>query len=74
MKEAEIVEILKGENEEFKRLYQEHRELDNRITEFNKKPHLSTEEEVEKKRIQKEKLYKKDKMAEFIRQYKKKHA
>lgn len=37
---------------------------------MNKKPYLTPEEEVEKKRMQKEKLYKKDKMAEIIRQYK----
>lgn len=39
-----------------------------------KKPYLTPEEEIEKKRMQKEKLYKKDKMAEMIRQYKSKLA
>ncbi len=71
MKEEEIVEVLKKENEEFRNLYQEHRDLDNQLSEFNKKPYLSPEEEVEKKTIQKEKLSKKDKMAEIIREYKK---
>lgn len=71
MKEEEIIEVLKKENEDFRRIYQEHRELDAMLSEFNKKSYLTPEEEVEKKRMQKEKLYKKDKIAEFVRQYKK---
>jgi uncharacterized protein YdcH (DUF465 family) len=71
MNEEEIVENLKKENEEFRRLYQEHRELDTQLLEFNRKPHLSPEEEVEMHRIKKEKLYRKDKIAELVREYKK---
>lgn len=74
MKEEEIVEILKKENEEFRRIYQEHRDLDSQLSELNKKAHLTPEEEVEITRIKKEKLYKKDKIAELIRLYKKQHA
>ncbi len=69
MKEEEIIEILKRENEEFRKLYEEHKKLDDIIDEMNKKPYLTPEEEIEKKRLQKEKLYKKDKIAEFIKQY-----
>jgi uncharacterized protein YdcH (DUF465 family) len=69
MREEEIIEILKKENEEFRKLYEEHRQLDSILDEMNKKPYLTPEEEIEKKRMQKEKLYKKDKMAEMIRQY-----
>ena len=74
MKEEEIIDALKRENEEFRRLYQEHRELDSRLSEFNKKLYLTPEEEVEMHRIKKEKLYKKDKIAELIREYKKHHS
>ncbi len=70
MREEEIIEVLKRENEEFRKLYEEHRHLDSILGEMNKKPYLTPEEELEKKRMQKEKLYKKDKMAEMIRQYK----
>ncbi|MCX8070637.1 MAG: DUF465 domain-containing protein, partial [Thermodesulfovibrionales bacterium] len=63
----------KQENEEFKKLAQEHRDLDSRLSEMTKKHYLTPEEEVEKKRMQKEKLMKKDKMAELIREYKKSH-
>ncbi|MDI6801561.1 MAG: DUF465 domain-containing protein [Thermodesulfovibrionales bacterium] len=71
MKEEEIIEALKKGNEEFRRLYQEHRELDSQLSELNKKAHLTSEEELEAQRIKKEKLYKKDKIAELIRAYKK---
>lgn len=74
MKEEEIVEILKRENEEFRRIYQEHRDLDNLLSKLSKKVHLTPEEEIEITRIKKEKLYKKDKIAELIRLYKKQHA
>lgn len=74
MKEEEIVEILKRENEEFKRLAEEHRSLDNMLTEMDRKPYLTAEEEIERKRIQKLKLNKKDRMAELIREYKKIHS
>jgi uncharacterized protein YdcH (DUF465 family) len=73
MREEEIIEILKRENEEFRKLYEEHRQLDALLDEINKKHYLTAEEEIEKKRMQKEKLYKKDKMAEIIRQYKLTH-
>jgi uncharacterized protein YdcH (DUF465 family) len=70
MKEEEIMEALKRDNEEFRRLYQEHKGLDSQLGEFNKKTYLTDEEEAEVHRIKKEKLYKKDKMAEIIREYK----
>ena len=74
MREEDVVEALKRENEEFRRIYQEHRELDNQLLEFNKKLYLTPEEEAEMHRIKKEKLYKKDKIAELIREYKKHHS
>ncbi len=71
MSEEEIIEILKRDNEEFRKVYQEHRELDNMLSEFYKKHHLKPEEEVEMNRMKKAKLQKKDKIAEMIREYKK---
>lgn len=74
MKEHEIVEFLKKENEEFKRLSEEHRNLDGLLAEIDRKRYLTPEEEVERKKIQKQKLSKKDKMAELVREYKKNHS
>ncbi|MCI0469494.1 MAG: DUF465 domain-containing protein [Nitrospirae bacterium] len=74
MNEAEIVETLKKENEEFKNLYQQHRDMDGHLAELDKKVYLTPEEDMERKRLQKEKLNKKDRLAEFIREYKKQHS
>jgi uncharacterized protein YdcH (DUF465 family) len=71
LKEQEIAEVLKRENEEFRRLIEEHRNLEGLLSEFNSKRYLTPEEELERKRIQKQKLLKKDRMAELIRDYKK---
>ncbi|MEW6418516.1 MAG: DUF465 domain-containing protein [Nitrospirota bacterium] len=74
MKEQQIVELLKKENDEFKRLSEEHRSLDTLLAEIDNKRYLTPEEEVERKKIQKQKLLKKDRMAELIREYKKSHS
>lgn len=74
MKEKEIVELLKKENEEFLRLNEEHKGLENLLEEFDNKRYLTSEEEIERKRIQKQKLLKKDRMAELIRNYKKNYS
>jgi uncharacterized protein len=71
LKEQEIVDQLKKENEEFKKLSEEHRNLDGLLAEIDNKRYLTPEEEVERKRIQKLKLLRKDRMAELIREYKK---
>jgi uncharacterized protein len=71
LKEQEIVDQLKKENDEFKKLSEEHRNLDGLLAEIDNKRYLTPEEEVERKRIQKLKLLRKDRMAELIREYKK---
>lgn len=70
MKNAAVIEALRSCNEEFKRLEQEHRKLDEKILLFNKKTFLSSSEEFEKKRLQKLKLLKKDMMTSLIINYK----
>ncbi len=73
MTDEEIVEALKQQNEEFKKLYTEHKELNLQLDELNKKHYLTPEEEFDRKRMQKEKLQRKDRIAELIREYKKNH-
>ena len=74
MTEQEIIELLKKENEEFKKLEEEHRNLKSTLAEIDRKVYLTTEEEVERKKVQKLKLIKKDRMAELIREYRKGHS
>jgi hypothetical protein len=70
LKEDEIVEFLKKENEEFKKLSEEHRNLDLLLAKIDSKRYLTPEEEVERKTVQKQKLFKKDRMAQMVREYK----
>lgn len=73
MTEQEIIEALRSENEEFKKLNEEHKDLEHLLAEIDRKVYLSAEEEVERKKIQKLKLLKKDRMAELVRDFKKSH-
>ena len=73
MKEQEIIESLKKESEEFRQILEEHHSLDASLAEMDKKVYLTPEEEVERKKLQKIKLAKKDKMAELIRDFRKSH-
>ncbi len=70
MKEQEIIEKLLKENEEFKKISEEHHQLDGLLTEIDKKVYLTPEEEIERKKLQKQKLAKKDRLAEMIRDFK----
>lgn len=69
--DSELLERLRKENKEFLELEKEHRRLDEELNLLLKRRVLTAEEEVLKKRLQKEKLSKKDRMAEVIREYKK---
>jgi len=65
--EEAIVEQLRQTNTEFRELEASHHRLDVELNELQKRHVLTPTEELEKKRIQKEKLAKKDRLAELIR-------
>ena len=73
MKEQEIIEKLKQENEDFRKLSDEHHHLDVQIAEIDRKVYLTPEEDLERKKMAKQKLHLKDKMAEMVRDFKKTH-
>jgi uncharacterized protein YdcH (DUF465 family) len=64
-----IVERLRQANSEFRDLEVSHHRLEIELNELQKRHVLTPAEELEKRRIQKEKLVKKDKLAELIRLY-----
>ena len=65
----EKIEHARRESEEYARLEREHRELDERIERlFGDRPYLTPEEEVEKKTLQKQKLAKKDRMYQILKE------
>lgn len=71
----EQIEHARGASEEFVRLEKEHRELDARIEQlFGDRSYLTPEEDVEKKTLQKQKLAKKDRMYQILRELEDSHA
>ena len=51
---------------EFKALVDEHRQLDEKLKQLDRKVYLLPDEEVERKRLQKLKLARKDKIAQIL--------
>lgn len=67
--DQELLTKVRKENIEFRRLHDEHLKLKDRVEELNRMKFLSTEQEVEKKKIQKQKLKNKDRMLAIIDDY-----
>ena len=65
-----LIEELKTTNPEFRRLTGEHLHYEEQLDAFNKLRYLTSEQEIEKKRLQKLKLRDKDRMAEILNEYK----
>ena len=64
--QEEKITALAEKDPEFKTLIQEHRLLDEKLKEFDRKVYLSPDEEMERKKLQKLKLVKKDKIAQIL--------
>jgi uncharacterized protein YdcH (DUF465 family) len=68
--ENALIEHLKETNPEFRRLMEEHLQYERQLEAFNKLRYLTSEQELEKKRVQKIKLRGKDRMAEILKEHK----
>jgi uncharacterized protein YdcH (DUF465 family) len=64
--QEEKMAALAERNPEFRSLVHEHRMLDDKLKEFDRKVYLTAEEEMERKRLQKLKLVKKDQIARML--------
>jgi uncharacterized protein YdcH (DUF465 family) len=67
--DEELIQQLMTHDDELRALYAEHVELKHQLEAFRDKIHLSTEEELEKKRIQKLKLASKDKLMAILHRH-----
>jgi len=67
VKEEALVARLRRENQEYQKWEQEHKKLEDTLLAFDAHRHLTPEEEIERKRIQKLKLAAKDRMMDIIR-------
>ena len=68
-REEELIRQHADHDQELKALYEEHQQFKRRLESFREKPYLTTEEEMEKKRIQKQKLAQKDRMMAILARY-----
>lgn len=68
-KDEQTIVSLLDKDPELRKYYEEHRELEKQLADFQHKHHLTPEEEVEMKKIQKLKLAGKDRMMEILGRY-----
>lgn len=66
--DTRLREELIENDDEFRRLAEEHRESEQRLEELSQRSLLSPEDEVEEKRLKLHKLYLKDQMEQILRQ------
>ena len=67
--DPELLEKVQKENDEFRGLYREHITLKQKVEEFNKMKFITPEQEIEKKKHQKQKLSLKDRMEKILNEY-----
>ena len=65
-KDEALIHSLIDRDPELRRYYEEHVALERQLTDLQQRAHLTPEEEVEKKRIQKLKLAGKDRIMEIL--------
>lgn len=64
-----LIALWLDKDEGLRKMVEEHRAFEKKLAEFNQKPYLTTEEAIEKKRIQKLKLAGKDKIMAVLAKY-----
>ena len=65
-KEEEMIRSLVDTDSEMRQCYEEHQELKQRLEQLRQQSHLTEEEELEEKQIQKQKLAGKDRMMQIL--------
>lgn len=73
-RDEELIAKLVDKDPKLKSLVDEHRKLDQSVEAFDKRPYLTTEESMEKKRLKKLKLAKKDQIQAILVSYRKESA
>jgi uncharacterized protein YdcH (DUF465 family) len=66
LKDEQTIVSLLDKDPELRKFYEEHREFEKRLADFQHKHHLTPEEEVEMKKLQKLKLAGKDRIMEIL--------
>jgi uncharacterized protein YdcH (DUF465 family) len=64
-----LIKVWKEQDPELKQRVNEHEDYERRLEEFNRRPYLTAEETLERKRLQKLKLAGRDKIEEILAKY-----
>lgn len=72
--EEELMKQISRENKGFKKLLDNHYELEVKIQEYDQRKYLTPKEELEMKRLKKVKLKEKDLMIHMVSEYRSKQA
>lgn len=67
--DIELINQLKAENEELAALWQEHQELESQLESLSERIYLTSEEQIERKRLQKVKLSGRDRIEQILAEY-----
>jgi uncharacterized protein YdcH (DUF465 family) len=67
--DEELIRTLIDRDQDLRRFYEEHVDLEKQLATLQHKHHLTPEEEIERKRIQKLKLAGKDRIMEILGRY-----
>jgi uncharacterized protein len=67
--DLELIEQLADSDPELKKFWDEHREFERALDEFNRRPYLTAAETVERKRLQKLKLAGRDQIEQILAKY-----
>ncbi len=70
--DLELIDRWVAQDPELKRYVEEHREFERRLEEFNRRPYLTSQEDLERKRLQKMKLAGRDKIEQILAKYRQK--
>jgi uncharacterized protein len=72
--DEELINQLMNADPELKKYVEQHREFEKLLEEFNRRPYLTAEETVERKRLQKLKLAGRDRIEQILAQHRQKEA
>ena len=72
--DLEIIAQWREQDPELKRYLEEHAEFERKLEEFNRRPYLTSEESMERKRLQKLKLAGRDKIEQILAKYRHKES
>ena len=74
MQETDVKEFLAREDENFRKLWEQHQAYEQQLEEFVRKPYLNSTDQLKETEIKKKKLVLKDRMQMLISRYQAQHS